>query len=393
MQVLLVLFHFLMRYIFFPPPGMHSSAATELFVTGALQTSGTFPTSALSAYQHPNTFSSRNFATTPSLSLQDGTFSATTNGLLSHHDPLLSIKTSQTPTALTFERLGSAVLSTSIPQSSTYRSAQESAPHLMQPQFSLLPTALGGTQQTAQPYSTSVFTGSTASIERALQRECSVIKHHQRPSSTQSVQAQLSGTQHSLPNYLSATGADAARQSALLCAPLGALTQVSNGGPVQKTPQVSVELSQSYPSAIPSPGFPPSSTKAKNCPTKAPPRSSKTPKSQSVSSPGQTQSYTKSPQSQSSVISSQAQAFSTAQLSSLLPVSQSPIYVSIQSPNLPSASQSQVFSTIKSEKLPPLYKPLTAFSSQSQTITSNSQTLSYSSDQQPLALSSVSSEN
>ncbi|XP_072277982.1 glutamine and serine-rich protein 1 [Pyxicephalus adspersus] len=378
--------------------GMHSSTATELFVTGALQTSGTFPTSALSAYQHPNTFSSRNFATTPSLTLQDGTFSASTNGLLSPHDPLLSIKTSQTPTALTFERLGSAVLSTSIPQSSTYRSAQESAPHLLQPQFSLLPPALGCTQQTAQPYSTSVFTGSTASIERALQRECSVIKHHQRPSSTQSVQAQLSGTQHSLPNYLtSATGAalpDAARQSALLCAPLGALTQVSNGGPVQKTPQVSVELSQSYPSVIPSPGFPPSSTKTKqNCPTKAPPRSSKTPKSQSVVSPGQTQSYTKSPQSQSSVISSQAQAFSTAQLSSLLPVSQSPIYVSTQSPHLPSASQSQVFSTIKSEKLPPLYKPLTAFSSQSQTITSSSQTLSYASDQQPLTLSSVSSEN
>ncbi|XP_069595005.1 glutamine and serine-rich protein 1 [Ranitomeya imitator] len=376
--------------------GMHSSTATELFVTGALQTSGTFPTSALSAYQHPNTFSSRNFATAPSLTLQDGTFSAATNGLLSPHDPLLQIKTSQTPTALTFERLGSAVLSTGIPQSSTYRSAQESAPHLLQPQFSLLPSALGGTQQTAQPYSTSVFTGSTASIERALQRECSVIKHHQRPSSTQSVQAQLSANQHSLPNYLtSATGAalqDTSRQSALLCAPLGALTQVSNGGPVQKTPQVSVELSQSYPSVIPSPGFPPSSTKAKNCPTKAPPRSSKTPKSQSVASPGQTQSFIKSSQNQSSVISSQAQAFSTAQLSSLLPVSQSPSYVSTQSPNLPSSSQSQVFSTIKSEKLPPLYKPLTAFSSQSQTITSGSQTLSYSTDQ-PLALPSVSSEN
>ncbi|KAG8542338.1 hypothetical protein GDO81_026928 [Engystomops pustulosus] len=375
--------------------GMHSSTATELFVTGALQTSGTFPTSALSAYQHPNTFSSRNFATTPSLTLQDGTFGATTNGLLSPHDPLLQIKSSQTPTALTFERLGSAVLSTGIPQSSTYRSAQESAPHLLQPQFSLLPSALGGTQQTPQPYSTSVFTGSTASIERALQRECSVIKHHQRPSSTQSVQAQLSGTQHSLPNYLtSATGAalQDTRQSALLCAPLGALTQVSNGGPVQKTPQVSVELSQSYPSVIPSPGFPPSSTKAKNCPTKVPPRSSKTPKSQSVASPGQTQSYIKSSQNQSSVISSQAQAFSTAQLSSLLPVSQSPSYVSTQSPNLPSASQSQVFSTIKSEKLPPLYKPLTVFSSQSQTITSGSQTLSYSTDQ-PLTLPPVSSEN
>ncbi|KAM4722547.1 glutamine and serine-rich protein 1 [Rhinophrynus dorsalis] len=376
--------------------GMHSSTATELFVTGALQTSGTFPTSALTAYQHPNTFSSRNFATTPSLTLQDGTFSATTNGLLSPHDPLLQIKTSQTPTALTFERLGSAVLSTSIPQSSTYRSAQESAPHLLQPQFSLLPSALGGTQQTAQPYSTSVFTGSTASIERALQRECSVIKHHQRPSSTQSVQAQLSGTPHSLPNYLtSASGTtlqDASRQSALLCAPLGALTQVSNGGPVQKTSQVSVELSQSYPSVIPSPGYPPSSSKSKNCPTKAPPRSSKTPKSQSVVSPGQTQSYTKTSQNQSSVISSQTQAYSTATLPSLLSVSQSPNYVSTQSPNLPSASQSQVFSTIKTEKLPPLYKPPTVFSSQSQTITSGSQTLSYSSDQ-PLTLSSVSSEN
>ncbi|XP_053305508.1 glutamine and serine-rich protein 1 [Spea bombifrons] len=376
--------------------GMHSSTATELFVTGALQTSGTFPSSALSAYQHPNTFSSRNFATTPSLALQDGTFSATSNGLLSPHDPLLQIKTSQTPTALTFERLGSAVLSTSIPQSSTYRSAQESAPHLLQPQFSLLPSALGGAQQTPQPYSTSVFTGSTASIERALQRECSVIKHHQRPSSTQSVQAQLSGTQHSLPNYLtSASGAtlqDASRQSALLCAPLGALTQVSNGAPVQKTSQVSVELSQSYPSVIPSPGYPPSSTKTKNCPTKAPPRSSKTPKSQSVVSPGQSQSYTKSSQNQSSVISSQAQAYSTAQLPSLLPVSQSPSYVSTQSPNLPSASQSQVFSAIKTEKLPPLYKPLPAFSSQSQTITSGSQTLSFSSDQ-TLALPSVSSAN
>ncbi|CAH2326093.1 Hypothetical predicted protein [Pelobates cultripes] len=375
--------------------GMHSSTATELFVTGALQTSGTFPTSALSAYQHPNTFSSRNFATTPSLALSDGTFSATTNGLLSPHDPLLQIKTSQTPTALTFERLGSAVLSTSIPQSSTYRSAQESAPHLLQPQFSLLPSALGGTQQTAQPYSTSVFTGSTASIERALQRECSVIKHHQRPSSTQSVQGQLSGTQHSLTNYLTnASGAslqDATRQSALLCSPLGALTQVSNGATVQKTSQVSVELSQSYPSVIPSPGYPPSISKSKNCPTKAPPRSSKTPKSQSVS-PGQSQSYTKSSQNQSSVISSQAQVYSTAQLPSLLSVSQSPSYVSTQSPNLPSASQSQVFSTMKTEKLPPLYKPLTSFSSQSQTITSGSQTLTFSSDQQ-LALSSVSSES
>ncbi|XP_039246413.1 glutamine and serine-rich protein 1 isoform X3 [Pipra filicauda] len=215
--------------------GMHSSTATELFVTGALPASGTFPpTSALSAYQHPNTFSSRNFATTPSLTLQDTTFSATSNGLLTTHDPLLQIKTSQgtVPTALTFERLGGSVLSTSIPpQSSTYRSAQESAPHLLQPQFSLLPSTLGGAQQVSQAYSTSAFTGSTASIDRALQRECSVIKHHQRPSSTQSVQPQLTVSQHSLHSYLTSTSGvnfqDTSRHSALSCSPVGDVTQNS----------------------------------------------------------------------------------------------------------------------------------------------------------------------
>uniref|UniRef100_A0A8D0H419 Glutamine and serine rich 1 n=1 Tax=Sphenodon punctatus TaxID=8508 RepID=A0A8D0H419_SPHPU len=379
--------------------GMHSSTATELFVTGTLPTSATFPpTSALSAYQHPSTFSSRNFATTPSLALQDATFSATSNGLLTAHDPLLQIKASQgtVPTALTFERLGSSVLSTSIPpQSSTYRSAQESAPHLLQPQFSLLPSSLGGAQQASQAYGTSVFTGSTASIERALQRECSVIKHHQRPSSTQSVQAQLTGSQHSLHTYLtSGSGVnfqDTSRQSTLSCSPVGDATQVSNGGPQQKTPQVSVELAQSYTSAIPSPGFQSVSTaKAKNCSTKQPPRSTKTPKPQSVAPPVQTQSYSKTAQNQSSVIASQAQIYSTAQLPSLLSVSQSQNYVSTQSQNVPSVSHSQVFSSSKVEKLPSLYKTLT-FSGQSQTITSDSQTLSYSSDQQ--VLTSVPNEN
>ncbi|KAM7164333.1 glutamine and serine-rich protein 1 isoform 2-T2 [Macrochelys suwanniensis] len=380
--------------------GMHSSAATELFVTGALPTSGTFPpTSALSAYQHPNSFSSRNFATTPSLTLQDATFSATSNGLLTAHDPLLQIKTSQgtVPTALTFERLGSSVLSTSIPpQSSTYRSAQESAPHLLQPQFSLLPSTLGGAQQASQPYSTSVFSGSTASIDRALQRECSVIKHHQRPSSTQSVQAQLTGSQHSLHSYLSSTSGvnfqDTSRQSALSCSPVGNATQVSNGGSQQKTSQVSVELAQSYTSAIPSPGFPSTSTaKAKNCSTKQLSRSTKTPKPQNVASPVQTQSYSKTAQNQSSVIAGQAQIYSTAQLPSLLSVSQSQNYVSTQSQNMPSVSHSQVFSSSKVEKLPSLYKTLT-FSGQSQTITSDSQTtLSYSADEQ--VLTSVPNEN
>ncbi|XP_026706567.1 glutamine and serine-rich protein 1 isoform X2 [Athene cunicularia] len=379
--------------------GMHSSTATELFVTGALPTSGTFPpTSALSAYQHPNTFSSRNFATTPSLTLQDTTFSATSNGLLTTHDPLLQIKTSQgtVPTALTFDRLGSSVLSTSIPpQSSTYRSAQESAPHLLQPQFSLLPSTLGGAQQVSQAYSTSVFTGSTASIDRALQRECSVIKHHQRPSSTQSVQAQLTVSQHSLHSYLTSTSGvnfqDTSRHSALSCSPVGDVTQVSNGGPQQKTSQVTVELAQSYTSAIPSPGFPSASTaKVKNCSTKQPPRSTKTPKPQSVAPTVQTQSYAKTAQNQSSVITGQAQIYSTAQLPSLLSVSQSQNYVSSQAQNVPPVSHSQDFSSNKVEKLPSLYKTLT-FSGQSQTITSDSQTLSYSSEEQ--VLTSVPNEN
>nr|XP_033783957.1 glutamine and serine-rich protein 1 isoform X2 [Geotrypetes seraphini] len=351
--------------------GMHSS--TELFVTGTLPTSGTFPpTSALSAYQHPNTFTSRNFVTTPSLTLQD----ATSNGLLPH-DSLLQIKASPgtVPTALAFDRLGSAVLSASIPpQSSTYRSAQESAPHLLQPQFSLLPSALGGVQQASQPFNTSIFTGSTSSLERALQRECSVIKHHQRPSSTQSVQAQLTVPQHSLPTFLSSGISFQERQSILTCSPLGDVTQMSNGGPYQKTSQVSVELTQSYPSVIPSPGYPLSSTKAKNCAVKQPPRSSKNPKPQSIASPMQTPSYTKSALNQSSVTTSQAQIHEVAQIPSLLSVSQSPI--------IPSVSHGQVFTSSKSDTLPSLYKTLTSFSVPSQTITSDSPTLSYSAGQQ-----------
>ncbi|XP_054827354.1 glutamine and serine-rich protein 1 isoform X2 [Eublepharis macularius] len=376
-------------------PGMHSSTATELFVTGALPSSGTFPPASI--YQHPSAYNSRNFATAPSLSLQDATFSATSNGLITAHDPLLQIKTSQgtVPTALTFERLGSSVLSTSIPpQSSTYRSAQESAPHLLQPQFSLLPSSLGGAQSAPQVYNSSLFTGSTASIERALQRECSVIKHHQRPSSTQSAQAQLTGSQHSLHNYLSSASGtdfpDTSQQSSLSCSPVGDATQVSNSGPQQKTSQVSVELAQSYTSAIPSPGFPSVSTaKAKHYSTKQPPRATKNPKPQSIAPAVQTQSYSKTAQTQSSVIAGQAQIYSTAQLPSLLSVSQSQNYVTTQSQNMPSVSHAQLFPAIKVEKLPSLYKTL-SFSGQSEAVTSDSEALSFS-DQQ--MLSSVPNEN
>uniref|UniRef100_F6QDH5 Glutamine and serine rich 1 n=1 Tax=Macaca mulatta TaxID=9544 RepID=F6QDH5_MACMU len=378
------------------PTGMHSSAATELFATGPLPSTGTLPPS-LSAYQHPTTFSNRNFATTSPLVLQDSTFNTTSNGILSHHDPLLQIKTSQgtVPTALAFERLGSSVLSNSIPpQSSTYRSAQESAPHLLQPQFSLLPSALGGAQQTPQAYSSTLFTSSTASIERALLRECSVIKHHQRPSGTQSIQAQLTGSQHSLHSYLSNSSVvnfqETTRQS-LSCSPIGDSTQVSNGGLQQKTSQVSVELAQSYSSAIPSSGYPPSTTKVKSCSTEQPLTSTKTPKPQSIIPPVQTLSYSKPLHNQSSVISGQAQIYSTAQLPSLLSVSQSQNYGLVQPHNVPSIVHSQVYRSSKVEKLPPLYKTLT-FSGSSQTITPENQTLSYSSNQQEV-LSSVTNEN
>lgn len=376
---------------------MHSSAATELFVTGPLPTTGTLPPSALSAYQHPTTFSNRNFATTSPLVLQDSSFNTTSNGILNPHDPLLQIKTSQgtVPTALAFERLGSSALSNSIPpQSSTYRSAQESAPHLLQPQFSLLPSALGGAQQTPQAYSSTLFTSSTASIERALLRECSVIKHHQRPSGTQSIQAQLTGSQHSLHSYLSNASVvnfqETSRQSSLSCSPIGDSTQVSNGGLQQKTSQVSVELAQSYSSAIPSSGFPPT-TKVKSCSTKQPLTSTKTPKPQSIIPPVQTLSYSKPLHNQSSVISGQAQIYSTAQLPSLLSVSQSQNYGLVQPHNVPSIVHSQVYRSNKVEKLPSLYKTLT-FSGSSQTLTSENQTLNYSPNQQEV-LSSVTNEN
>ncbi|XP_026970895.1 glutamine and serine-rich protein 1 isoform X2 [Sagmatias obliquidens] len=378
--------------------GMHSSAATELFVTGPLPTTGALPPSALPAYQHPTTFSNRNFATTSPLVLQDSTFNTTSNGILNPHDPLLQIKTSQgtVPTALAFERLGSSAISNSIPpQSSTYRSAQESAPHLLQPQFSLLPSALGGAQQTPQAYGSTLFTSSTASIERALLRECSVIKHHQRPSGTQSIQAQLTGSQHSLHSYLSNASVvnfqETSRQSSLSCNPIGDSTQVSNGGLQQKTSQVSVELAQSYSSAVPSSGYPPSTTKVKSCSTKQPLTSAKSPKPQSIIPPVQTLSYSKPLHNQSSVISGQAQIYSTAQLPSLLSVSQSQNYGLVQPHNVPSIVHSHVYRSSKVEKLPSLYKTLT-FSGSSQTITSENPTLNYSSDQQEV-LSSVTNEN
>ncbi|KAJ8281348.1 hypothetical protein GJAV_G00066570 [Gymnothorax javanicus] len=367
--------------------GVNSSAATELFVSGALP-SGSIPT----PYQHHNTFSSRGFSTASSLALQDAAFTASTNGMLSPQDPLLQIKPSQgaVPPALPFDRFGGAALSASVPpQSSTYRSAQESAPHLLQPQFSLLPASLGGAQVAPQAYGSSVFTGS---IERALQRECSVIKHHQRPSSTQSVQSQLSGgTQHSLQGYMAGSGGEVTFQSSarepatLPCSPVAESTQVSDSRLQQKTSQSTLEQTQAFPSSISSPTFSsPSGTKIKDTISRHNQQTPEATEPHGGSPELRPQSYPSPIQRQSPVVTGQPQQpFTSAQLPSLIPVSSLQHYVT--SPTVPNPIQ--VGSSSQLEKLPSFYRTLTTFSGQSGDLTPTSQSLVYSPVQQQELLS------
>uniref|UniRef100_A0A8B9L2E8 Glutamine and serine rich 1 n=1 Tax=Astyanax mexicanus TaxID=7994 RepID=A0A8B9L2E8_ASTMX len=358
-----------------------TNSSTELFLTGALPSSGTFPTpSALSSFQHPSVFTTRNFTTTSALTVQDGTFSPS-NGLLSPTDPLLQIKSPQStvPTALAFDRLGGASLAAGLPpQSSTYRSAQESAPHLLQPQFSLLPSALGNSQQaSSQPYGAPVFSGS---IERALQRECSVIKHHQRPSSTQPAQDPLPGSvQHSLQGYLPEDDdvsyqQEPSRHTPVPSSPAGDPNQVVNGNAQQEPAS----------STVPSPGFSSTSgAKAKDGSSKITehPDEGTAPHAQEASSA----------QKQGSVIASQSQSYTSAQLPSLMSISPSQTYITSQS-LLSNLSQTQVFSPSQPEKLPSIYKPLPSFVSQPENEMPISQSLIYSSSQQQVLSSAVSRE-
>ncbi|KAG7333052.1 hypothetical protein KOW79_003187 [Hemibagrus wyckioides] len=371
-----------------------TNSSTELFLTGALPSSGTFPTlSALSSYQHPGTFPTRSFATTSALTVQHTTFSPS-NGLLSPNDPLLQIKSSQTtvPTAFAFDRLGGAALGSSLPiQSSTYRSAQESAPHLLQPQFSLLPSPLSNSQQILPPYGAPIF---SSSIERALQRECSVIKHHQRPSSTQPVQQQLSvSAQHSLQDYLpedtDVSFQDPSRHTPVPNSPNGIPNQAINSTSQQKTP--TVQLRQTHSSSLPSSGF--SST----CGTKAKDESNETAEDlgegselhdQAASSPMQQHRYASTSQKQSSVIASQSQP---AQLSSLMSVSPSQTYITSQS-LMGNLSEPQAFSPNQSEKLPSIYKTLPLLAAQSETETSVSHSHMYASGQKHIMASASNRE-
>ncbi|XP_074552204.1 proline-rich protein 12 [Halichoeres trimaculatus] len=224
---------------------MHTPGPAELFISGALPGSSSFPpSSALSAYQHPGSFSGRSF--TPSLSLQDTpTFSPTSNGLLSPHDPLLHIKT-PSQSSLGFDRLLSS-------QSASYRGSQEpTAPtqapppsagcHLPPPQFNLLSSQL---HNQSQLYNASMFSSTPALTptatpssqpppERAVSRQDSVIKHYQRTSPVQS-------TTLPLQQYVSCGGSSGYQQitshhrhPGLSCSPLGEQSPSSDPKPSQR---------------------------------------------------------------------------------------------------------------------------------------------------------------
>ncbi|XP_077115906.1 proline-rich protein 12 [Ranitomeya variabilis] len=366
---------------------MHTPAPAELFISGA----GTFPSSsALSAYQHPASFSGRSFPVTSSLTLQDATFSPTSNGLLSPHDPLLHIKSSQSsvPSSLSFDRLGSTVLGTGLPsQSSAYRSAQESASRHLPSQFNLLSSSLGPSEQTSQLYNASVFSSSPASsIERAMPRQDSVIKHYQRPSSAQSQLPSAAAAAHSLQHYLSCGGSYQQMQhrSSLSCSPLGDQSPVSSEGSQQKNSQARQEQSQSYRPIIQSPGYSTSSSSNKSksySASRQTPRSTATPKCQSIASTGQTHNYSSSTPKPSSVISSQSQAYSPGQPQNLLSMSQSQNYAVTQSQNLSAVTQSQGFTSSQAQDLTSGSKSQSYTTSQSQGLqTCVSQNQTYSPD-------------
>ncbi|TTI30688.1 Eukaryotic translation initiation factor 3 subunit M [Bagarius yarrelli] len=342
-----------------------TNPSTELFLTGALPSSGTFPTlSALSSYQHPSTFPPLSFATTSALTIQHTTFSPS-NGILSPNDPLLQIKSSQStvPTAFAFDRLCGTSLGSSLPiQSSTYRSAQESAPHLFQPQFSLLPSPLSNSQQTTLPYGAPVFS--------------------------------LPSNEHFSVNVVSSStisGLLALSQSNSSCLPNENPSQAISTSVQQKTTTVQLLQTQTQSLSLPSSGF--SST----CEVKAKDHLNNTAEhlgegselhDQAVSSPIQQHRYASTAQKQSSVISSQSQPYTSAQLSSLMSVSPSQTYITSQS-LISSLNEPQDFSPNQSEKLPSIYKTLPSLATHSENETSASHSLMYASGQKHI-MSSVS---
>ncbi|KAK6311326.1 hypothetical protein J4Q44_G00169900 [Coregonus suidteri] len=240
-----------------PPPS--ASSLLSQFRTPSWQTamhtqpelfigSGSFPSSSLSAYQHPASFSGRSFPGA-SLSLQDSpTFSPTSNGLLSPHDPLLHIKT-PSQSSLGFDRLlssqGAAYRGSQDPTGPPQTTSSSSGRHLPPPQFNLLSSQLQ--DQSSQLYNASVFSSAPAPPppqppqERAIPRQDSVIKHYQRSSPAQS---QLSSSApHPLQQYLSC-GASGYQQishhrhGGVSCSPLGEQSPSADPKPSPRSDQV-----------------------------------------------------------------------------------------------------------------------------------------------------------
>ncbi|KAM7370876.1 hypothetical protein PAMP_010388 [Pampus punctatissimus] len=182
------------------------------------------------------------------------TFSPTSNGLLSPHDPLLHIK-APSQSSLGFDRL----LSSQGAAAAAYRGSQDptgatsaqasSARHLQSHQFNLLSSQLQ--DQSSQLYNASVFSSAqpqpqsqsqpNSAQERAVPRQDSVIKHYQRPTPAQS---QLSSSAaHSLQHYLSCGGAGYQqiathhRHAGLSCSPLGDQSPSSDHKAASRTEQ------------------------------------------------------------------------------------------------------------------------------------------------------------
>ncbi|XP_061568847.1 proline-rich protein 12 isoform X2 [Cololabis saira] len=243
---------------------MHTPAPAELFISGTLPGSGSFPSpSTLSAYQPSASFSGRSF--TPSLSLQDApTFSPSSNGLLSPHDPLLHIKT-PSQSSLGFDRLLSS-------QSAAYRGSQEppgpphsqtpsTSPgcHLPPPQFNLLSPQLHN--RSSQLYNASMFSSAPAlppppppqpPPEMGVSRHDSVIKHYQRSAPTQPTAIQQYGRFGGSSGYQQVVSHH--RHVGMSCSPPAELSPSHD-------PKASSQMeSQTYPPAIQTPYKPLSSS-------------------------------------------------------------------------------------------------------------------------------------
>lgn len=346
---------------FRPPswPSGTNSSTTELCWTGALPSAATFPSpAALMSYQHTSAYPSRSYTTTSPPALQDPTFSTSTNGLFSsHHEHLFHLKPSQTmlPAALSFS---TPALGSTLPvQSSTYRSAQESAPHLLQPQFSLLQSPLSAQHGATQQYGATVFSGS---IERAHQRECSVIKHHQRPSTNHTTAEQSPNSEHPLQGYFGSSSEgeipyphEPSHHSPVSCS-LTTGTDSSKGGG-----DASQAKTNSVTEAYSSMSVPKAKDDSLNAVSKD---SHSNHQNLTRASP---EHYSSPGQKNNSVIANQQ----SAQLSDLMS-SNSQTYITSHTQSQPSCSTP--------DKLPSLYKTLPSPSSQSGNVSSINQTLVYS---------------